>query len=171
MTRLPYAIFAALLGGAAILQLATTGALPDRIPTHFGASGVPNAWMTRGGYTTFMLAFTVGLPILVVAAIGVLPRLAPRLVNLPNRDHWLAPGRREASLAYLGRHACWLGCMMVLMGAGAHVLIVRASSSSPPRLEQGLFLGLLSVFLGAMVVWIVALVRRFPRPRQTGRFR
>lgn len=163
MSRLPYAIFAALIGGAAIVLLATTGALPDRIPTHFVAGGVPNGWMTRGGYTTFMLAFTVGLPVLMVAAVGVLPRFAPRLVNLPNRDHWLAPERRGDSLAFLGRHACLLGCLMVLLAMGVHWLIVRASRTSPPRLEEGPLLWMLAVFLVALVAWIVAIVRRFPR--------
>ncbi len=165
MSRLPYAIFAALIGGAAIVLLATTGALPDRIPTHFGAGGVPNAWMTRGGYTTFMLAFTVGLPVLMVAAIGVLPRFAPRLVSLPNRDHWLAPERRDDSLAFLGRHACGLGCLMVLLAMGVHGLIVRASRATPPRLEEGLLLWMLAAFLVALVVWIIAIHRRFPRSR------
>jgi uncharacterized membrane protein len=165
MTRAPCVAFAALLGGAAVLLLATTGALPDRIPTHFGGGGVPDAWMTRGGYTAFMLAFTIGLPLFVTAAVGVLPRLAPRFVNLPHRDHWLAPERRDASIAFLGRHACWLGCMMVLLAAGVHGLIVRASRATPPRLEEGLLVAMLGAFFIALAVWIVALYKRFPRPR------
>lgn len=163
MTRAAPALFVALLAVATALLFANFGRLPDRVPTHFGAGGVPNGWMTRGGYTTFMLAFTVGLPVLMVAAIGVLPRFAPRLVNLPNRDHWLAPERRGDSLAFLGRHACLLGCLMVLLAMGVHWLIVRASRTSPPRLEEGPLLWMLAVFLVALVAWIVAIVRRFPR--------
>ena len=30
-----------------------------------------------------------------------LPRLAPNLINIPNRDYWLAPERRVATLAAL----------------------------------------------------------------------
>lgn len=163
MNRAPFALFVALLVGATALLLATSATLPNRIPTHFGAGGVPDAWMTRGGYIAFMLVFTVGLPIVMVWAIGGLPRAFPNLVNVPNRDHWLAPERREASLAFLGRHACWLGCMMVLMAMGVHVLLLRASAATPPRLEEGPFIALLTAFLAALVVWIVAIYRRFPR--------
>ena len=56
MNRTPLALFVALLAGATALLFATVGLLPDRIPTHFGAGGVPDGWMTRGGYTKFMLA-------------------------------------------------------------------------------------------------------------------
>ncbi|HSD55304.1 MAG TPA: DUF1648 domain-containing protein [Burkholderiales bacterium] len=161
--RLPCAIFGALLVGAVVILLATTGGLPERIPTHFGAGGVPDAWMTRGGYTAFMLVFAVGLPIVIAWAIGGLPRAFPNQVNLPNRDHWLAPERREASLAFLGRHACWLGCMMVLMAAGVHVLLLRASASTPPRLEERPFIALLVAFVAALLAWIVAIYKRFPR--------
>jgi uncharacterized membrane protein len=165
MTRAPCIAFAVLLVAAAALLFATTGALPDRVPTNFGAGGAPNAWMTRSGYTAYMLAFTVGLPLLVTAAIGVLPRLVPRLVNLPHREHWLAPERRTASLAFLARHACLLGCLMVLLAAGVHWLILRATRAAPPRLEEGLFLWMLGAFLAALAVWMVALYRRFPRPK------
>jgi uncharacterized membrane protein len=157
--------FVALLALGTALLLATVGDLPDRVPTHFGAGGIPNAWMTRSGYTVFMLAFTLGLPVLVAAAIGLLPRLAPRLVNLPHRDHWLAPERRDESLAFLGRQGCRLGGLMVLLAAGVHWLILRASRLSPPRLEEGLLVAMLAVFLVALAVWIIAMFRRFPRPR------
>lgn len=164
MTRAPCIAFVALLVAACGLLLATAGALPDRVPTHFGAGGLPNAWMTRSGYTIFMLAFTLGLPVVVAAAIGLVPRLAPRVVNLPHRDHWLAPERRDDSLAFLGRQGCRLGCLMVLLAAGVHWLILRASRLSPPRLEEGLLLAMLGVFLVALAVWIIAMFRRFPRP-------
>jgi uncharacterized membrane protein len=156
--------FVALLALAAAFLLATVGNLPDRVPTHFGAGGVPDAWMTRDGYRLFMLAFKLGLPMLVVLAVGLAPRLAPRLVNLPHRNHWLAPERRDDSLAFLGRQACRLGGMMVLLAAGVHALILRASRLNPPRLEEGLLLAMLGAFLVALAVWIVAMFRRFPRP-------
>lgn len=154
-----------LLAAATALLLATVGMLPDVIPTHFGAGGVPDGWMTRSGYTKFMLAFTVGLPLLVAGAVGLLPRVAPRAVNVPNRDHWLAPARRTETLAFLARHACLLGCMIVLMVAGVHLLILRASAARPPRLDEGLFLWMLAGFAAAFVLWLVAIFTRFPRVR------
>ena len=158
------ALFVLLLIASAGYLVATIGAFPDRVATNFGSDGAPNAWMTQEGYLTWMIAFGIVFPAIVAALVGLAPRAWPRLVNLPNRDHWLAPERREASLAYLGRHACWLGCLMVLMADGVHALVLRAHDVDPPTLPLVPFVALLASFLLAVGAWIVVLRRRFHRP-------
>ncbi|MDH5537706.1 MAG: hypothetical protein OEZ08_19310, partial [Betaproteobacteria bacterium] len=127
--------------------------------------GRPNGWMTREGYRVFMLAFTVGLPLFVTAAIGWLPGRFPRAINLPNREHWLAPERRDAALAYLTRHGCLLGCLMVLFSAAIHALILDAHASSPPLLASERLLWMLAGFLIGITAWALALFRRFAKRR------
>jgi len=163
---MPCALFVALLIGWAGFLVATVGALPDHVASHFAWGGQADAWMTRDGYLTWMLAFGVVFPVLVTAIVALLPRGWPGLafVNLPNRDYWFAPERRADSLGYLGRHACWLGCLIVLMTAGVHALILRAHEATPPTLPLAPFVSLLIGFLIGVGVWIVVLYRRFHRP-------
>ena len=155
-----------LLIASAGYQVATAGAFPDRVASHFNWAGHANGWMTREGYLTWMIAFGIVLPVIVTALVGLLPRAWPGLafVNLPNRDYWFAAERRDASLAHLGRHACWLGCLMVLMADGVHALVLRAHDTNPPQLPTLPFLALLTAFLLAVGAWIVVLYRRFHRP-------
>lgn len=87
----PLAIFLLFLAGGALYVWVTSGALPERIASHVGASGQANGWMSKGGYRTFMLAFTVLVPAATVWLVGWLPRIAPTMVNLPNRDYWPGP--------------------------------------------------------------------------------
>jgi len=163
---MPCVLFALLLVGWTGFLVATVGMLPDQIASHFAWGGHADAWMTREGYLTWMLAFGVVFPVLVTAMAGLLPRAWPGLtfVNLPNRDYWFAPERRADSLAYLGRHACWLGCLIVLMIAGVHTLILRAHEANPPTLPLAPFASLLIGFLVCVGVWILLLYRRFQRP-------
>ena len=158
-------IFVLLLVGWAWYLVASVGAFPDRVATHFDWAGQPDAWMTPEGYLTWMLAFGIVFPVLVTAMVGLLPRAWPGLafVNLPNRDYWFAPERRAESLAYLGRHACWFGCLMVLMVAGVHTLVLRAHEATPPTLPLMPFVALLVGFLLGVGVWILLLYRRFHR--------
>ncbi len=163
---MPCVLFVALLIGSAGFIVATVGAFPDHVATHFGWGGRADAWMTREGYLAWILAFGIAFPVVVTALVGLLPRAWPgaAFVNLPNRDHWFAPERRAESFAYLGRHACWLGCLMVLLAAGVHTLILRAHEAAPPTLPAVPFLALLFGFLLALGVWIAILYRRFHRP-------
>jgi hypothetical protein len=159
--RLPQVLFVSLLGGAAAFVLATSGALPERVATHFGAAGQPNAYMTQAGYRLYMLVMTLGFPALMVVAISWLPRRFPHLTNIPRRDYWMAPERREQALALLARRALWLGCALVLFACAVHWLLLRAHAATPPRLPTVPFLVLLAVFLAFVGAWALALYRAF----------
>jgi uncharacterized membrane protein len=145
--------------------LATVPALPDRVGTHFGAGGVADGWMTRDGYRLYMLAFAVGFAGVIVAMVGIVPRFFPAVVNVPNRAYWLAPERRTAAAAYLLAHAGLLGVLIEAVIAGVHWLVLAANSVSPPRLATAPFVALLAAFLVFLLVWLVALLRRFRLPR------
>ena len=56
MQRIACLLFALLLIVVGAFIVATTGQLPDRVASHFGAGNLANGWMTRGGYLAFMLA-------------------------------------------------------------------------------------------------------------------
>jgi hypothetical protein len=164
MRRLPPALFLAAMLAAGAFVVATTPALPAQVATHFGSAGFANAWMTRGGYLRFMLFFIVALPLAMVALIGLLPRIRPQWINIPNRAHWLAPERRDETAAYLLAHACWLGVLMEVFIAAIHYALLAANAASPPRLSTPLFVALLAGFLGGLGLWIAALYRRFRNP-------
>jgi hypothetical protein len=154
-------LFVMLLIAVCGLVVGTSGALPVRVASHFDAAGFANGYMTRDGYRIFMLAFSVGVPLLVVALIGWLPRLAPNLINIPNRDYWLAPERREAALAALDASALWLGCLLTALAGAVHWLVIRANAVDPPKLENGPLLTLLGAFVAGLVCGIVVLMQRF----------
>jgi hypothetical protein len=108
-----------------------------------------------------MLFFALAFPLLLAAAIGLFPRLAPNMVNLPNRDHWLDQGRREATLATLSAHGAWLGIICALFVAAIHYVVLVANRSLPPSLPADLFWMLLVGFGIAIGLWMAALYQRF----------
>ena len=139
MQRISSLLFLSLLIVVGAFIAATTGQLPARVASHFGPGDLPNGWMSRDGYLVFMLGFGLLLPP-VVGAIGWLPKIAPRAINIPHRDFWLAPSRRDATLAALAAHACWLGCLLVLFIAGTHYAYSKpmpACRPACPRSSSG----------------------------------
>lgn len=163
--RPAYALFLAALAATAAFVLATTSGLPDPVGTHFGPRGGADGWMTRDGYRLYMLAFVLLFVPFIVAMVGILPRVFPRAVNLPHRDYWLAPERREATFAFLAGHACGFGVLTLALLAGVHWLLLDANRASPPQLATAPFVALLATFFVLLAVWMTALFRRFRRPR------
>src|SRR5690242_12009536 len=85
------------LAFAVLFILISSRELPPIVASHFGADGVANGFMSRYAYVSFMLAVTVVTPLLVVLLPRILREISPNLLNLPHREHWLAPERREES--------------------------------------------------------------------------
>ena len=161
MTVLARTLFVLLLVISATVIIATTSQLPAQVASHFGAGGAANGAMTRSGYLLFMLAFAVGVPLLVVLSMAVLPRLFGNAINIPNRDYWLAPARREATLRYITAHACWLGSLLTVFIGAIHLLLLEANATHPPHLPGAPFWTVLALFLVAMAFWSITLMLRF----------
>ncbi len=156
-------LFVLLLVVAAALIVVTTDQLPLQIASHFGASGAPNGWMSRHGYLLFMLAIGIGTPLSVVLTMSVLPRVMAKSINIPHRDYWLDPARREDTLRYLESHAYWLGSLLVVFLAAIHFLLIEANATQPPHLPGAPFATILVVFFAGMAIWALTLAMRFRR--------
>jgi hypothetical protein len=161
MQRLAWLFFVLCLAVAAAYIVATTGALPEQVASHFGRGNAANAYMTRGGYLAFMLVFAVALPAFLAAMIGLLPRRWPNAINLPHKDYWLDPKRRDATLNALSGFGASLGSLTVLFTAAIHYVLIVANRSSPPQLPADLFFALLAVLVAAITLWAAALWLRF----------
>jgi len=163
MTRLAWLCFAVCAAVAAAYIAATTGQLPAQVAAHFGANNAPNGWMSRDGYLRFMLAFGVAVPVLTAGGIALLPRMWPNAINIPHREYWLDPARRQQTIDTLGAYGASFGCLLTLFLAGVHYVVLEANRATPAALPAGLFFALLGAFGLALVLWIASLARRFRR--------
>ena len=157
-------LFLVPLALAALFVWRTGADLPAVVATHFGAAGEPNGYMTRTLYLRFTLAFVVLLPWLVNFSLERIHASPNARINLPNREHWLSAAQRDSTIEYLLRHMRYFGLLLAAFLCGVHWLVVRANATVPPSLDNrrfGIFLG---AYLLAVVLWIIALRRRFRRP-------
>jgi serine/threonine-protein kinase len=118
--------------------------------------------MSRNGYLLFMLAFMVGMSAFVSFVVGTLPRKFPHWTNIPNRDYWLAPERREDSARFLSAHGKRLAYLVVMLMLGIHYMVLLASHRRPPALPAREFTAIIVGFGLALLWWIARLYRRFP---------
>ncbi|HTV97575.1 MAG TPA: DUF1648 domain-containing protein [Steroidobacteraceae bacterium] len=166
MRRFPLVLFLVLLAGAALFITATAGQLPEIVAVHFDAAGHANGYMTRAGCRSFMLTLSIAAPALIVIATALLPRLLPAsMINIPNRDYWLAAERAPQSLAFLGEQGIWFGCIFVVFITAVDWMLVRANAVVPPSFPTTLFIATLMFFFCAIGIWAARMFRRFRAPR------
>jgi uncharacterized membrane protein len=148
---------------AATFVIYTARYLPDSVATHFDASGQADGWMSRTFYTWFTLTFLIGLPALIGYLVNTLPRCLPQWTNIPNREYWLAPKRRDASKRFLSAQGYRLGCLIVMLTMGLHYTILMANQQNPPILPMRTFLSMIGACWIVLFLWVIKFFQRFPK--------
>jgi hypothetical protein len=149
---------------AAAFVWVTSLEMPPFVASHFEASGLPNGFMPRDVYVCFMLLFVIGLPVLMVYLTWHRMGRPGVSINLPNREHWLAPVRRDDTIAYLKERVMQFGILLLAFLSFGHWRVVRANLAHPVALNQNWFIGGAAVFLVAMAIWLKRLLGHFRKP-------
>lgn len=135
--------------------------LPDRIASHFGASGMPDGWSSKASFLAVYLV-TVGLTAVLLGLIGLLlVRIPDKWINLPNKDYWLAPERRAETFGFLSGRFLWFGSATLLLMIDTFHQVFRVNTGKAAGLEHP-WLSLV-LYLLFTVFWTVGLIRRFLR--------
>lgn len=102
MRSIGYA-FLAMTGIITAWQLAWLGPqLPDPVASHFGPNGNADGWSPRGSFMAMHFFLQLGMAGLLTLIANTTPWLPDTLVNLPNKEYWLHPDRRDAAMAKSG---------------------------------------------------------------------
>lgn len=163
-SRLPKLLFVLLAFYAAVHFSDLYAQLPNVVASHFDGRGAANGWQTKQAFFTVFLGVTV-LCVLVgfglASLIGALPM---RLINLPNKQYWLAPEHREETLEWMKAYFGWFACALYVLVIVVYDYAARSNvhPDHPPSVA-GLVYTLI-VFLTFVIFWLVRMFRRFLRP-------
>ena len=97
-----------------------------------------------------------GVPAIISAA-------PPSLVNLPNKDFWFAPIRRDHTLAVFRIQMAWFACALLTFLIVVNQLVYNANQSVPRHLNGPQFTMALIAFLGFVAIWTIRLVTYFSK--------
>ena len=134
----------------ALSVAATYAMLPDRVATHFGADGRPDGWESKAAYATYLLAGSALISALCAGPLYLARKLPDSLINIPERDYWLAPERRAEAHDRLFGLGLAIAAATTVLFIALHLLTVRANRERPPRLAPTEVLGLMATFLAVL---------------------
>jgi len=161
--RFPRNIFLAILAAGILQCLHDYPLLPERMASHFGASGDPNGWMMKSQFLSVYAVVLIPAIILEFWMPFKIGRTSGNRLNLPNKNYWLAPERRAETLAYFETFFAWYACAFLALEVFAMGLGMRANLHDPPRLPTGPIVFAIAAFVLFNIVCITAVVRRFSK--------
>ncbi|MBI2375389.1 MAG: DUF1648 domain-containing protein [Deltaproteobacteria bacterium] len=153
-----------LLAAAGMVQFLTGfSSMPETMATHFGPSGAADGFAPKSAWP-FVQAIMLGLPLLIgLGTPELVGRIPVELVNLPNKEYWLAPERRATTLDAFREELAWFGSFMLAFMLWVTHLVFDANRRHGPLSNSGMIMGLL-VMLAVTIVWCVRFFRRFRLP-------
>jgi len=166
-SRLPKLIFVLLVLYAAVHFSRLYSQLPDMVASHFNSRGAANGWQTKQAFFGVFSGVSV---IAVVIAFGI-PRLVAampaQLINLPNKQYWLAPEHQAETKAFLNSYFAWFTCAIFSIIILTFDYAIR-SNLHPENPPNPALMGYVLVgFLLFTAVWVVRMLTKFLRPPNT----
>ena len=163
---LPKLVFLLLAAYAAIHFSASYAQMPEVVASHFNARGAPNGWQTKTAFFGFFVAVTVLSVVIGFGLSAIIVAIPIRLINLPNKDYWLSPAHRGATLEFLKSYFAWFSCAIYLMMIVVFDYAVQSNlhPKNPPATSHLWYT--LAGFLAFVVVWLIRMFARFGRVPQ-----
>jgi hypothetical protein len=168
--RLPKLIFAVLAVGAAIYFSAYYAKMTDVVASHFNGRGVPNGWQTKPAFFGLFAAVSILIAMIGFGIPRIIASVPPRLINLPNKQYWLAPEHLAETMAFLNAYFAWFGCAVFLIMILTFDYAIQSNLHPDHRPDVSRMWYILAGFLTFLVVWIIRMFTRFGRlPQQNVR--
>lgn len=138
--------------------------LPEKMASHFNGVGEPDGWMAKG---SFMIFESVIL-FLIIAEFTLLPLLIEKipdsLINLPNKNYWLANERRAETFSAIRVYFEWFSVGLLGFFIAINEMVFRANLGKQ-NLSNWIWLALVS-FLLFVGIWTIKFLLRFKLPKQ-----
>jgi uncharacterized membrane protein len=161
--RFPRLLLSLLLVIATIQTIHYYPRLPVIVASHFGGRGEPNGWSSKQFFFELYWAILALFALLPVGASKLLANMPISLINLPNKEYWLAPERRDETVTdFQCRMSFFSAATMALMIAAID-LALRANLAGDRRFSAATFLMVLAAYATFVIYWLVQLFHRFEK--------
>jgi len=132
--------------------------MPPQMAAHFNIQGDPDRFVSKAQFFWFQIQ-TMLIVILVSLPFQVLFLVLPTsMVNIPNRDYWLAPERRTETVGRINGFGSMMFGVILLTVQSAFEISAYANLRTPITFDvqlMGMVMTLFFVVILLMLVWLI----------------
>lgn len=136
--------------------------LPETVASHYNGFGAPDGWMKRENFVIFEIVILAVIIFEFTFLPLLLKKMPQSLLNLPNKDYWLAAERRGATFDAIKHYFEWFGIALLCLFIAVNQLVFRANidHENLPSTKMWLILGAFLIFT---IVRTIKFIRRFKK--------
>lgn len=149
------------------LTFALTFFLTPIVAIHFNLAGEPDGWASKWTNAALFAGLFLFINILYGGLPWLLRKIPVAFINIPNREYWFAPERKEESLARVGAFLSELAVFTNIFFIGIELILFYANRMNKPAPSIAFF-SLLAGILVFIILWVVHLIRAFRLPKAGG---
>ena len=116
-------------------------------------------------HTLFDLSRYILFFLIIYGSGNALLKIPKEMINIPNKDYWLADENIPAFKAKWEYAIFQFGSVLMLLFLAMSLLIIEANFSNPIKLSASVFASVMFGFLLFMVYWIISFYRLFRLPK------
>lgn len=133
--------------------------LPEKVASHFDVFGEADGWMSKSSFLVFQLILLAFIALFSFALPVLLKKTPISLINLPNKEYWLAPERKERTFSILSRRFEWFGIALCALMISINQLVIQANLTDQNFSPASWYI--VGAFLLFVVIWSIRLCKDF----------
>ncbi len=137
--------------------------LPTVVASHFNSAGIPNGWQPKGAFFSIYCGVILLMIIIFPGTAFFLDRIPDSLINLPRKEYWLAPERREETFSFINRQMLTYGNATLIFLVAVFHLAIKANLTTQKQLPSTSMLLMLGAYLLFSLLWTVRFILKFKK--------
>ena len=136
--------------------------LPERMAIHFNVSGQADNFSSKFSASIFQIGLTLFIVVLFKIIGILLTKASDGLINLPNKEYWLAPERRAATIDYMENMVYRMGGITNIFLLLVFQLVINTNLEGDYSLGVTFWI-VLAVYMFGIIVSVVKIITRFSK--------
>jgi uncharacterized membrane protein len=141
---------------------------PAQMAAHFDVQGVPNRFVPKAEFFWYQMQ-----TLLVVIAVSLLPQfmflvLPVKLINMPNREYWLTPERRDETVDRISSFTAAMFGIILLVIHAVFEISTYANLQTPILFNSQLMFVIMTASFFMIGLMLFLLVFSFRLPASDG---
>ena len=163
MKSLPWLIVVTALIGSILQAVFFWPHLPDEVASHFNAVGQADGWMSKTAFVAVTLLIQIGLAAMMLGFGWLIKVLPTSMINIPNRECWLADERREQTLGESESLMAWIAAGTAVFMMVIFYLTFDANVGEKKGLNSSASWSCAIVYMVGLLVFCVMRLKKYFR--------